>query len=271
VDTRSAELRAELERQLALSAPWINTSRFSTPIYTVEGDQPTVKVVLDTSYAPLQDAWLDVPVPPDARPAAGSDAHLVIHQPATDTMWEFWQFGWRDGAWHARWGGRMQRVSENRGYFSGGWGATATSLPLVGGLITLEELSAGRIDHALAIAIPKARKGVWRWPAQRTDGSLDSPTAIPEGARFRLDPRLDVAALRLPWIVRLMAEAAQRYGIIVRDQAGTVTFFAEDSSPTGKEAYYGPSGYFRGSYPDNLLRSFPWRHLEVVQAPESRG
>ena len=39
-----------------------------------------------------------------------------------------------------------------------------------------------------------ARAGVFSWPAQRTDGLLDSPDAIPEGARFRLDPNLDIAS-----------------------------------------------------------------------------
>jgi hypothetical protein len=271
IDPRSAVLRGELVRQLSIGSPWINTSEFSTPIYTVGRDQPRVKVVLDNDHAPLQRAWLDVPVPAGARPAAGSDRHLVVHQPATDTLWEFWQFRWRGGAWHARWGGRMDRVSDNPGYFSGalaGWGATATGLPLVGGLITLDDLSAGSIDHALALAIPQARKGVWRWPAHRTDGSLDSAGAIPEGTRFRLDPRLDIAALRLPWLIRLMAEAAQRYGIVVRDQAGNVTFFAEDSTRLGRDVYYGSKGYFGGSYPNLLLDRFPWQHLQVVRAPE---
>ena len=51
----------------------------------------------------------------------------------------------------------------------------------------LDELKAGRIDHALAINLPAPRAGVFAWPAQRTDGT-GPPTALPEGARLRLDP-----------------------------------------------------------------------------------
>ena len=31
-----------------------------------------------------------VPVPPRARPSGGDDLHVVIWQPSSDTMWEFW-------------------------------------------------------------------------------------------------------------------------------------------------------------------------------------
>ena len=90
VDPMSAAWVTELQRQLTLGDPWINTTKWSSPLYTVPADQPTVKVTLDTSYAVLQNAWLAVPLPVDARPAGGTDGHLVVYQPSTDTMWEFW-------------------------------------------------------------------------------------------------------------------------------------------------------------------------------------
>ena len=56
---------------------------------------------------------------------------------------------------------------------------------------------------------------------------------------FRLDPKLDVAALHLPRVVEMMAEAAQRYGIIVRDKTlHAIGFYAEDPSPLGHESLY---------------------------------
>ena len=70
----------------------INTTTWSVPIYTVPADQPTVKVTLENaSSAPaLQSAWEAVPLPPNAQPAAGSDEQLVVWQPSTDRLWEFW-------------------------------------------------------------------------------------------------------------------------------------------------------------------------------------
>ena len=100
------------------------------------------------------------------------------------------------------------------------WGATATGLPLLGGLMTIDELQRGSIDHALAMAIPHARAGVWSWPATHSDGDSSGPNSLPEGARLRLDPTLNLKKLNLPPMTRMMAEAAQRYGIVIRDRAG---------------------------------------------------
>src|SRR3954447_20612412 len=119
LDPSSPELVADLRRQLTLGAPWINTTSYSTPVYRVAADQPKVRVTLDVPYPPLQQAFDAVPLPADARPANGSDAHLVVWQQSTDTMWEFWHLAKVRGAWHARWGGRMTHVSRSPGYYTG--------------------------------------------------------------------------------------------------------------------------------------------------------
>jgi hypothetical protein len=238
-------------------------------MYTVPSGQPAQRVVLDRNAPALQQAFDAVPLPPGATPAAGSDHHLVVHQPGTDTMWEFWRLAYRDGAWHAGWGGRMSGVTASPGYYSGSqasWGATASSLPLVGGLMTLDEVRRGRIDHALAMAIPQPKAGVFTWPAQRTDGTYTGADAIPMGTRFRLDPTLDLDALALPPLVRMMAEAAQRHGIVVRDTAGAVTFQGEDPTPTGADPWRGAGGFFGGQTPDKLLARFPWERLQALPA-----
>ena len=43
--------------------------------------------------------------------ADGASGHLVVWQPGSDTMWELWQAALAPDGWHARWGGRMDRVS----------------------------------------------------------------------------------------------------------------------------------------------------------------
>jgi hypothetical protein len=43
-----------------------------------------------------------------------------------------------------------------------------------------------------------------------------------------------------------------------------VTFQAQDPTPTGTNPYAGPNGYFEGKYPRELLASFPWSHLELL-------
>jgi hypothetical protein len=275
VAPNSSALVGELERQVGRYGSWINTSSYSTPIYTVPASESRVPVTLDmaptnTSAARLAKAFrAGVPIPSGARPAPGTDADLVVWQPATDTMWELWNARLVSGEWHARWGGKMGNVSKNPGYFTdpSDWGTAATSLALLGGIMRISELRAGHIDHALGISIPQARRGVVAWPAQRSDGSLDSTQAIPEGTRFRLDPRLDLNKLKLPSVTRMIAEAAQRYGLFVRDQSGAVAFYGEQVTQTGPNPYTGPGGIFGSLNPQQVTAAFPWRYLEVVSAP----
>jgi hypothetical protein len=167
----------------------------------------------------------------------------------------------------------MQEVSSNPGVYGPEawpdaepwWGASASSLSIAGGLITLEDLQRGEINHAVALAIPEVRAGVYASPARRTDGKSASPLSLPEGAHLRLDPNLDIAALHLPRITRMIAEAAQRYGIYVRDGSTVTQFFAQDPVTAAKNPYTGPGGYFEGKYPNQLLASFPWSHLQLLK------
>jgi hypothetical protein len=267
LDADSDGLVATLAAQVTEQKAWINTYQYSSPLYVVGPDQPHVRVALDKPSSSLSAAFASVPLPPDVVPARGSDAQLVVWQPATDTMWEFFKLARRDDGWHANWGGRMTGMSSNPGWFvEKNWGATATGLPLLGGLITLDDLRRGEIDHALALGVTRARSGVWSWPARRTDGATDNPTAIPEGARFRLDPKLDLDGLALPPLTRMIAEAAQRYGIVVRDKTGSsVTFEAEDATRFATDPWYGPGGWFGGRSPSAVLASFPWSRLQALK------
>jgi hypothetical protein len=270
--------------------PWINTTDYSTPIYTVPAHQRTVRVRFTWATPALVEAFDAVPIPPGAQPAAGTDAQMTIYQPSTDTLWELWEMHrTASGQWQAGWGGRILHVSSNPGYYQNvvgpngttleqsDWGATASGLPIAAGLITLSDLASGRINHALALLVPKAKAKVFYCPAQRTDGYDTSPDAIPEGAHFRLDPELNLSTLAMPPVTRMIAEAAQKYGLIVNDQTGvTVGFRAQDPTPLMRSGLPNPYGsYFAnpasGHYqmPTQFLASFPWSHLQLLAPPKS--
>jgi hypothetical protein len=268
-------LVAEVQRErTAAIGPWIGASPGSTPLYRVARTQSRVRVRLDGHNShgktALQRAFASVPIPRDAKPAVKPDRHMTIWQPSTDTLWEFFGAHRRSDGWHAEWGGAIRRVSRSPGYYtraawpgaSRNWGATASSLPVIGGTMLLDELKAGRVDHALAINLPNARGGVFAWPAQRTDGT-GPPTALPEGARLRLDPALDVGALHLPKLTRMIALAAQRYGLVVRDLTHhAISLFGENPSQFPGNPY---RRYFQGRTPQAVLANFPWDRLQVLQ------
>lgn len=270
-----AAFAAEIEREAGEGAhPWINTTDYSVPVYTVHRHHSVVRVSLVSKYsAPaLQAAWSRVPLPADAQPAEGTDHTLVVWQPSRDRLWEFWRLERSAEGWRAAWGGAMRNVSSSAGAYGWGawpgakrwWGSSASSLSIAGGLITFKDLRAGSINHALAMAVPEVRAGVFASPARRSDGTATSPDALPEGARLRLDPHLDLAALHLPPLTLMIARAAQRYGIFVRDHAAVPHFFAQDPVSLRHNPYLGPNGYFEGKSPGELLASFPWSDLQLL-------
>ncbi|MGA2455496.1 MAG: hypothetical protein ABSG93_18465 [Solirubrobacteraceae bacterium] len=280
VDPNSAQLVGQLDAEVAAeeragNGPWINTSSYSVPIYTVPASQPLIKVRLlyHRPEPALEAAWEAVPLPPSAQPAQGSDGELVVWQPSTERMWEFWRLVHGTKGWYASWGGAIQDVSSDPGVYrpkawpgaKTWWGASASSLSIAGGLITLEDLEQGTINHALAIAVPEVRAGEFAYPAQRSDGTSANPFSLPEGARLRLNPAVNLAQLHLPRLTLMIAQAARRYGIFVRDKGANVQFFAQDPIPTGTDPFTGAGGYFEAKSPSELLASFPWSDLEVLQ------
>ncbi len=283
----SRALVRKLVHQKNRYGPWINTTQYSAPVYVVGRRQRRVPVHVDTpssmysnaaDAAELQRDLAAVPIPADAEPAAGTDSQIIIWQPSTDTMWELWiahKVGedgclWGNeeiGGWHAAWGARIDHVSTQGGRVEAPFGAAASGLPLLGGLIRHDELAAGRIDHALAVSIPEVTSRRYVWPATRTDGNSTAPDAIPEGTRFRLDPHLRLARLDLAPVVLAMARAAKRHGIVVADRSDGVVFDAEDPSPLRADPYL---SLFDQQWPSQLLEAFPWGHLQAL-APRRAG
>jgi hypothetical protein len=268
----------------------INYDAYAPMLYTVPAGQRRVPVLLHAGDSDLKAALLDgVPIPPEARPAGGSDGQLVIYQPSTDTMWEFWRAR-KDitGSWHASWGGVIPDVSQNPGHYedvvnaSGGyverhsWGGPSSSIPNLPGLLTADQLRSGVIGHALVFSTWANHPGEWVYPAQRTDGRCrgalgEHCAGIPQGARFRLDPDFAVDGLANP-IVRMIAQAVQDYGMVLNNTTGSgLSFYAEGwrGHPESGDPYYGPGGLFESDPAQRattrFMREFPWEHLQMLQ------
>lgn len=273
----SAQYVAELQRQIKTyyGTVALNTWSYASPVFTAAADTPTVTVeewdCQNKGYKDkgLIEQWRNVPIPAQAMPANGSDAELTIHQPATDTMWEFWRTRrTADGRWQACWGGRMQNVSHNPGIWPPYYGTTATGLPFLGGQITAEELQRGEIRHAIGIALVDVEKAsILSWPANRSDGHnpAAAPNRIPEGLRFRLDPNLNVDALKLHPVTKTIARAAQKYGFVVWDKAGSVALRLQNPiSYTARGEINPYPALFAGTPGYAIMNGFPWDRLQFM-------
>jgi len=252
----------------------INTLEYASPVYVVGPDTPIVRVTeWDCQNKKFKDPnlakqWEAVPIPSYAEPADGTDAEMTIYQPSTDTIWEFWQARKTNGQWQACWGGQLRNASKSDGIFPNRYGTTATSLPFLGGQITVEELRRGEINHVMGIALVDTEHwNIFSWPATRSDGwnPKKAPNRIPEGLRFRLDPSVEVDKLNLPRVGKIIAKAAQKYGFVVWDKAGAISLRAEN--PKSYTLRGQPDPYpelFEGKPAWAILQNFPWDKLQFL-------
>jgi hypothetical protein len=252
-----------------------NLREYNAAYYVVGEDEPRTDVAFDDCQdkggtpAGLHDGdrhFVDVPIPADAQPAAGTDGALVIYSPQTDQLWEFWKAQRTGDGWAACWGGRIDDVSTSPGHFEDHYGTTATGLPHAAAMISLADLRAGRIEHAMGLIL--AEPALWKtysWPAQRSDGASDDADAVPEGLRLRLAADVDVPALDLHPLAEMVALAAQEYGFIVVDQGGATGVYTEsgaaEEAATGTDPWEEALGDARAY---EVLKDFPWDRLEAM-------
>lgn len=209
--------------------------------------------------------FVDVPIPDDALAAQGTDAQLSIYEAATDRMWEFWQVKRTpSGGWSACWGGRIDSLSNSHGVFPVPFGATASGLVMAGGVIGIQEAARGEIDHAIYLTVKEASTLI-SYPANRTDGASADPGHLREGQRLRLDPSLDVTTLGLTPLGEVIARAAQRYGFIVSDRAGSVGLATQSGRAQEHRTGINPWDVLLGGPAHSVMAKFPWDRVEALE------
>lgn len=176
-------------------------------------------VPIPTFAEPARDPVDDAPIPPggcgeDAEP----DDQLVVIDLETRCEYDFWQMR-RDGdRWIASWGNSIGL--DGPGIYPRGLSARGSGFSTLSGLIWPSELAAGRIEHALVFSYPHPAAGGPVAPATESDGVSTRRYALPEGARLRLDPDLDLGSLDLAPYELTVGRALQEYGMFLVDRGG---------------------------------------------------
>ncbi len=272
----SSNLVNELVAETRMAGPWINTTTYSTPVFYVNSQTPRVPIAIVQNGQALtftklwEESQKGVPVPSNVFASSGTDGHVTIINPDTGELWEYWQFRKVNGQYQASWGGKIDNIYTSDGTMpivknSAGadeyWGATATSLPIAGGLITLKDLQAGKISHELAVAIIQP-KNTFVWPAKRSDGYTTGPNNIPEGTRFRFPANVYINP-SWPPILKMIVAAIRDYGMVVRDKAGAVVLFGEDPTQYGPGDPY--AAYYGGKQLWEIMgQMMPWNQLQAL-------
>jgi hypothetical protein len=224
-DARSATYVRNLGDRLS-SDP----TQYTYPVYEVARATPRETVTLSGLYSNVtnrgtklvrqSDARIMLPIPNEARAAAGSDASIVIVDPRTGDEWGIWRLRRASGGWTGtngyHYNTRWSAVPP------AGFGSRGAGVPYLAGLVRPCEIARGRIDHALAFAYDYPT-GQFIYPATKSDGDGTAGADVPEGARLQLNPRLtarDIRAWGCAGPCLTIARALQRYGMYVIDNSG---------------------------------------------------
>jgi hypothetical protein len=258
VDPNSAPMVARMTRTNSLTA---NLVDFGVPIYRASADTPRHAVTCTIAdWGPCPFAGQQVPIPLGARASPGSDGAMVVVDDATGRVYEFWQARFSAGSWTTSWGA----INDLAGT---GWGgnSTGSGASRLAGVIRISEIAAGDIPHALAIQTDTTCAGVFRVPATKTDGFSFAPDCIPEGARVRLDPAVNLDRLDLTPAVRALGRALQTYGAYIVDSGGAPMSVSFEMDPTAGGNSVGEvyqRAGLRWDY-DNLA-GLPYDRLQVL-------
>jgi hypothetical protein len=263
VDPRSADYVAAF----AGPEPTVAVRNFTAPVFVADALTPRYRIQPTASYATPEATLARVPIPPDAKADPADDGHLAVLDTSTNCVFEMYRAK-PDGAggWTAEWVNATP--ADGSGIYPDGLATRASGFSIAAGLIWPEELRAGKIDHALVFAYPGVRDGDPVPPATRSDGKVEGPDTLPEGAHVVLDPSLDLATLNLPGPELTIATALQQYGMYLADSSRGLSLFAVH-----------PQSYPADPYVDTLgsddalvyygLGDIPFDRMKVLDLPDT--
>jgi hypothetical protein len=151
---------------------------------------------------------------------SGGDRHALMIDRDTCVLFELYDAHWNGGQPTAG-SGAVFNLRSNALRPATWTSADAAGLPILPGLLRLDEVQAGRVDHAIRFTAARTDRS-FLWPARHQAGAANDPNLPPMGARFRLRANFDLAPYRAD--TQVVLRAMQRHGLILADN-GSNWFF----------------------------------------------
>jgi hypothetical protein len=211
---RSARYVASIGLTAHLHPDFGRNPAYGIPYSVVGAHQPEVPISF-SEYGEESDPG-PYPVPLDS-PVEGAgeegDRHVLVLQRGVCKVFELWEAARSGAGWKAGSGAVFDlRTGALR---PEGWtSADAAGLPILPLLVRYPEVSAGRIDHALRVTVPRTQRG-YIHPATHFASSSSDADLPPMGLRLRLAASYPLSSFHGAALVIL--RALKRYGLIVAD------------------------------------------------------
>jgi hypothetical protein len=189
------------------------------PFASVPGSQRRVKIRF-TEYGGESDPG-PYPIPLDAPieggPCGDGDRHVLVVDRERCILYELYHARPRgDGGWDAG-SGAIFDLSSNALRRNGWTSADAAGFPILPGLVSYEEVAAGKIAHALRFTAD-VTQDAFVWPARHEAGSTSDTNVPPMGQRFRLKAGFDTRGFSRE--NRVILTALKTHGMFLADNGG---------------------------------------------------
>ena len=184
---------------------------------------------------------------------ASGDRHVIVVDRSTCRLYETWNTRHTSSGWHAG-SGATWLLTSNHLRRDGWTSADAAGLPILPGLLRLDEVRRGYVDHAIRFTTDVTdRRHIW--PARHDAGSVSNRAFPPMGARFRLKASFRLHGYRAD--TRVVLRAMKRYGLVLADN-GSPWYFQ------GRASAKWPSGLL------DQLKTIPASAFEAVDTAPLR-
>jgi hypothetical protein len=207
---------------------------YGIPINVVPQGQKPVPVKF-VDYADESDPGpYPFPEPGSARIEGGTasscdgDCHLLVVQSGACVLYEGYACTYTNG-WNCSNGAKWDLTKKSYGQRPKGWtSADAAGLPVTPGLVRLDEVRAGAVNHAIRFTLGCTSQNFVAPATHQAGCSKANTNTPPMGFRVRLNKtKFDISKLSAS--AQVVAKAMQTYGLILADNGSDFYFQGEDN------------------------------------------
>ncbi len=207
---------------------------YGIPFTVVDNSHAAVNVTF--TYAGESDR-IPYPLGNDTKVEGGQyisgDRHTVVINKYTCRLYETWATRRSGDRWLAGSGASWLLTSNNLRPPS--WtSADAAGLPILPGLLRVDEVLGRHVDHAIRFTTDVTDR-FYTWPARHQAGSVDNRTYPPMGARFRLKAAYVISPGFRPDTIHVL-RAMKKYGLVLADN-GSPWYFQGTSDTRWPEEF----------------------------------